>query len=101
MNYIDYVDSETFFIVISVCAVLCTIAVVFGKDKAQKSIIYPVYILLIILTIICVIFLGYQIIIFGADVIQKMPMAFWATAIIVLANVLSQNTKSDKDKKDK
>jgi len=101
MNYIGYVDSETFFIVISICAVLCTIAVVFGKDKAQKSIIYPISILLIILTIACVIFLGYQIIIFGADVIQKMPMGFWAIAIVGLANVLTQNTKSDKEKKDK
>ena len=101
MNYIAYVDSETFFIVISVCAVLCTIAVVFGKDKAQKSIIYPIKIITIILITGAVLFLGYQIITFGADVVQKMPMAFWATAIIVLANVLSQNTKSDKDKKDK
>jgi hypothetical protein len=77
MNYIDYVDSETFFIVISVCAVLCTIAVVFGKDKAQKSIIYPIKIITIILITGAILFLGYQIITFGFDILKKIPWFAW------------------------
>lgn len=98
-------DLETFFTVISVCAVLCTIAVVFGKDKAQKSIIYPIYIVLIISVIGAVGYFGYQLLMYGLEKVNWVAVV--AIGVVVLGlyinepNLFFPREKSDKDKKDK
>jgi hypothetical protein len=98
MNYITNVDTENFFIVISVCAILCTIAVVFGKDKARKTIVYPIKIITIILIIGAVLFLGYQIVTFGLDFLKRLPLFFW---IFWPAILISHWATSNEEKKKK
>jgi hypothetical protein len=86
----------TLLTIITGCVVLCTIAYVFGKDNAKKTLFLPFKIIFIVAVIFLIFYIGYQIFIFGSEVFGKLPWNFWILAILVLAHYLSNLDKNKK-----